>query len=494
MQPRATVVGSGPNGLVSAVTLARAGYAVRVLEAQDAPGGSARTAELTLPGFRHDVGSAVHPAARSSPWFRAFGLDRRVEWLVPDASFGHPLAGRPAAIAWRDGARTAAALGADGPRWRRLIAPLAAHLDDLVTLTGDQLLRLPRHPRTAAVFAAHTALLGAAPGAALRTAEGRALWAGVAAHTTRTLPSLAGAAAGLLLAAHAHTAAGWPVPRGGAGAITDALIADLRAHGGEVECGVRVDDVGALDWGDPAAGDLLMLAGSPRLAATVPDIAPSYAAALRRYRYGPGLAKLDLALDGPVPWRDPELAGVVTVHVGGTAAEVRASEAAVADGRLSDAPYVLVAQPSVIDPSRAPHGAAVVWAYLHVPAGSDLDPTEPILRRLEQFAPGLRDRVVGAHVTRATDLAASNPAAVGGDGLGGLFTLRQAARRPVLSPVPWRSPARGVYLAGAATPPGPGVTGMAGWYAARTAIEDATGIRPALDDLFPRASGGTMAP
>ncbi|MBN9215637.1 MAG: dehydrogenase [Microbacterium sp. SCN 70-200] len=491
MSPRATIVGSGPNGLVAAVTLARAGYSVRVLEAAGAAGGSARTAELTLPGFRHDVGSAVHPVARSSVWFRAFGLDRRVEWLVPDASFAHPLPSGPTAIAWRDLDRTAASLGADGTRWRRLIQPLRDHLDGVVALTGDHLLRVPRHPVTAAAFAVRTALLGTAPSLALRTEAGLVLWAGVAAHAARTLPSLAGSAAGLLLAAHAHAATGWPVPRGGAGAITDALIDDLLAHGGELSCNENVVDVAALDWGDAAAGDVLVLAGSPRLAATVPGIPGSYAAALGRYRYGPGLAKIDLALDGPVPWRDPDLGRAVTVHVGGTAEQVRASAAGVARGRLSPAPYVLVAQPSVIDASRAPAGAAVLWAYLHVPRGAAaLDPSEPILRRLEEFAPGIRDRIIGRHVTRASQLAARNPAAIGGDGLGGLLTLRQAVRSPVVSTVPWRTPARGVYLAGSALPPGPGVTGMPGWYAARTVLTDARGSVPRLEDLFGASAMG----
>lgn len=498
MSPRATIVGSGPNGLVAAVTLARAGFAVRVLEAAPAAGGSARTAALTLPGFCHDVGSAVHPAARSSPWFRAFGLDERVTWLVPEASFAHPLRRRgTTAIAWRDLDRTVAGLGADGPRWRRLIEPLSTHLDEVVSLTGDHLLRVPRHPRTAAAFAARTALLGAAPHFALRTRAGRALWTGVAAHAARALPSLAGSAAGLMLAAHAHASSGWPIPQGGAGAITAALVDDLLAHGGTLEYETLVTDAGCLDWGDPTRGDVLVLAGAPRLAATVPGIPSSYAAVLRRYRYGPGLAKVDLALAGPVPWRDPDLARIVTIHLGGTAQQLRASAAAAARGRMSESPFVLVAQPSAIDTTRAPAGAAVLWAYVHVPrvaGGSPIDPAPAILRQLDEFAPGIRDLIVGQHVTRACDIAASNAAAVDGDGLGGLLTLRQAVRRPVLSPVPWRTPARGVYLAGSATAPGPGVTGMPGWYAARTVLADAHGSTPRLADLFPRDAGGTMVP
>lgn len=495
MSPRATVVGSGPNGLAAAVSLARAGYAVRVLEAQSAPGGSARSAALTLPGFVHDVGSAVHPAARTSPFFRAFSLDTRVQWLVPEISFAQALPDAGAATAWRSLERTRAGLGADGPRWERIVRVLYERQDALVEITQDRLWGIPRHPRTAAALAVRAAILGTpARAAALHTPAGRALWTGVAAHATRTLPSLPAAAAGLFLAAHAHTAEGWPVPRGGAGAITTALQEDLLAHGGEVRCGVRIDDPDALEWGDPRRGDVLVLAGSPRLAANMAGMPTRLVRAVRRFRYGPGLAKLDLALDGPVPWRNDELAGAVTVHLGGADAEMVASARAVARGALSATPYVLLAQPSVIDPSRAPAGHAVVWAYLHVPAGSDLDPREVILGRLEEHAPGVRDRILAAVSTSAAELAARNPSAIGGDGLGGLLSLRQALRRPAGGAVPWRTPLPGVYLAGGASAPGPGVTGMPGWYAARTVLADAGYGTLSPDTLFPDPGPATMEP
>jgi len=488
MQRRATVVGSGPHGLVAAVTLARAGYAVRVLEAADAPGGGARTAELTLPGFRHDVASAVHPATLASPWFRAFGIAERIEWIVPEASFGHPLDDAPAAIAWRSIERTVDGLGTDGPRWRHLIGPLRDHLAEVVDVTSDTLLKVPRRPLALARFGARAAGLGTAlDGALLRTEAGRALWAGAAAHAPARMPSLAGAGAGALLAAHAHAPHGWALPRGGAQAITDALLADLADHGGTVECGVRIGDLSALDVGDLARGDLLFLAGSPRLIETLPGVPGRYLRAVRQYRYGPGIAKIDAALDGPIPWRDETLAAVPTVHVGGSAREIRAAESDVLSGRMPSRPYVLLTQPSVIDDTRAPDGAAVLWAYVHVPAGSDIDPTEAVLAQLERFAPGVRGRILAIRSTSAARLAVQNPAAIGGDGLGGALTVRNLLRRPVLSRTPWRTPVPGVYLASSATPPGPSVNGMAGWHAARTALGDAGGSRPELTDLFPPA-------
>lgn len=480
---RATVIGSGPNGLVAAVSLARAGYEVRVLEAASTIGGGIRTAEATLPGFLHDICSAVHPAALSSPFFQAFGLAERIDWVNPEISYAHPLDGGRAGIAWRDIDRTASALGDDGRAWLALLRPLASHIEGVVDFTGSQMLRIPREPITAFRYAMR--MLEQGTPLARRTFSGdeaAGLLAGVLAHATAPLPSLAGAAAGLLLAAHGH-AGGWMYPRGGAQRIADAMVDDLRAHGGTVESGHRVDDLRTLDWGDPAQGDVVLLNSSPRLALTHPDVPAGYAAAIRRYRYGPAAAKVDFALDGPIPWANPDVAQAPTVHVGGTQAEVWASENAVARGTVSERPYVLAVQPSVFDETRAPEGKAVLWAYIHVPHGSGIDATELISAQIERFAPGFRDLILAHHAVPASSREAINPSEIGGDVIGGAFTITQALRRPVVNTAPWRTPMRGVYLASASTPPGPGVNGMAGWYAARTVLADA-GTRLDLDDLF----------
>lgn len=480
---RATIIGSGPNGLAAAVTLARAGYEVRVLEAASTIGGGVRTAESTLPGFRHDVCAAVHPAALSSSFFQAFGLAERIEWITPDISYAHPLDGGRAGIAWRDIERTAAGLGIDERAWLSLLRPLSTHVDGVVDFTGNQMLRIPREPVTALRFALRMLDQGTPlAGRSFRTDEAAGLMSGVLAHANTPLPSLAGAAAGLLLAAQAH-AGGWMYPRGGAQRIADSMVADIEAHGGSVESGVHITDLGALDWGDPVRGDLLLLNTSPRLTLTHPDVPAGYARAIRGYHYGPAAAKVDFALDGPIPWTNPDVAQSPTVHIGGTAADVWESENAVARGRISDRPYALTVQPSVFDPSRAPEGKAVLWAYIHVPQNSDLDATELITRQIERFAPGFRDLILAHHSVPASSREAINPSEIGGDILGGAFTIPQALRRPVLGPAPWRTPMRGVYLASASTPPGPGVNGMAGWHAARTALKDA-GTRVTLDDLF----------
>jgi len=462
-----------------------------VLESSDTTGGGTRTAELTLPGFRHDVGSAVHPAALTSPFFRAFGLRRRIEWIAPQAAFAHPLdPARPggdgqAAIAWHDLERTAEGLGRDAGAWRAVVRPLARNLEGVVDFAGHQLLRMPRHPVTTVRFGLRALQLGTAlERATFRTPEAAALFAGVAAHANARLPSVGAASSALFLLAHAHVGDGWAFPRGGAQAIADALVADLREHGGVVENDSKVTDLGDLDWGDPLAGDLLMLDTSPRLLLTHPAIPARYARSIRRYPYGAAAAKVDFALDGPIPWAHPDVSAAPTVHLGGTREEVEASENAVARGRTSARPYVLAVQPSVLDETRAPAGKHVLWSYVHVPAGSTLDPTELVTQQVERFAPGFRERILASTAMTAAQREAFNPSDIGGDILGGAFSFVQAVRRPIVSRAPWRTPMQGVYLASASTPPGPGVTGMPGWYAARQALMDNAGVGVELDDLF----------
>ncbi|WP_426998790.1 phytoene desaturase family protein [Pseudarthrobacter sp. N5] len=465
-----TVVGTGPNGLAAAVTAARAGLSVRVLEAATGIGGGLRTDELTLPGYRHDVCSAVHPAAVASPFFRAFGLLDRIEWITPEISYAHPFLDGTAGVAWRSMDRTADGLGRDGMAWRSLLEPLVDRLDGVVDFTGSALLRVPKDP-VAAVRFALACLEQGTPlwNARFRERTAPALLSGSAAHAAGRLPSLASAGAGLLLAAHGH-AGGWGFPAGGSQAIADVLLADLQANGGTVETGTRVASLAGL-----APSRVTLLDTSPDLLLTA-GLPARYARSLRSYRYGAGVAKVDFALSGPVPWMNADVRKAVTVHVGGSRAEIAAGENAVARGTVPRHPYVLITQPSVLDPARAPAGHHVLWAYIHVPAGSDLDPTELVTAEIERYAPGFRGLVLASASRSAAGLAAYNPNCVGGDIYGGALSLWQLAKRPVLSPSPWRTPLDGVYLCSAATPPGPAVHGMNGWFAARLALREQFGL------------------
>ena len=473
-EPDAVVVGAGPNGLAAAVVLARAGLAVRVIERADTIGGGARTAELTLPGFLHDVCSAVHPMAIASGFFQRFGLTERVEFVTPELSYAHPLDGGRAGLAWRSLDRTVDGLGVDGRAWRSLLGGLVRESRSVAQITGSSLLTVPRHPFTLARFGL-AALEQGSPAWNVRFTEDAApaLLSGVAGHAIRPMPSLESAAAGLALSVHAHTG-GWPVPVGGSQAIVDAMAADLIAHGGEIVTGIEVSSLAEL--GDPR---IVILDVTPRaLIGMAGDaLPPAYRRALERFRYGSAAAKADFALSGPVPWTNPELAATATLHLGGTRAELAQAEREVAAGRHAPNPYVLVSQPSAFDPSRAPAGKHVLWAYTHVPANSDVDPTEAITRQIERFAPGFREVVLASSSMTAREVQAYNPNYVGGDIAGGAPSLRQLLARPVLSPTPWRTPMEGVYLGSSSTPPGPAVHGLAGAYAAVTALRDRYGIR-----------------
>jgi phytoene dehydrogenase-like protein len=467
------VVGAGPNGLAAAVTMARAGLSVRVYERNATIGGGSRTAELTLPGFRHDVCSAVHPMALASGFFRRFGLADRMGFVVPEVSYGHPLDGGRAGIAFRDLDRTADGLGVDGDAWRDLLGPLVQNVDQVAQFAGSPLLRIPAHPVTAARFGLRSLEQGSPLwNARFRGDVAPAMLTGVAAHSIRSMPSPSTAGAALSLGAYAH-GRGWPVPVGGSQSIVDALAADLLAHGGTIETDAPITH---LDQVRPARAVLLDV--SPKgLAGIAGHRLPArYLAALRRFRYGNAAAKVDFALSDPVPWSNELLRQAGTVHLGGTRAAIAASERTVASGRHSDDPYVLAAQPSLFDPTRAPTGSHVLWAYTHVPRDCDIDQTEVITRQIERFAPGFRDVVLASSSRTAVDLENYDPNYVGGDIAAGAASLWQLAARPTLSLNPWTTPARGVYLCSSSTPPGPGVHGLAGWYAARRALAAEFGI------------------
>lgn len=468
----AAVIGSGPNGLAAAVTLARAGIDVTVFEADDEIGGGTRTRPLVLEDVVHDVCSAVHPMALASPFFQAFELTKRVEFMTPDVSYAHPLDERPAVLAYRDLARTADDLGRDGEAYRRLFAPLVQRVEAATEFAlGGSMLRIPSP--TGVLVGMRVLELGTLAGRVrFQDERARALITGVAAHSIGRLPSVSAAAIGVMLSLYGHVG-GWPVPRGGSAAITRALADDFRRHGGTIHVGRAVEDIHELDQ-----YTVKIFATSPRALTRIAgeQLPPRYRRVLNKYSYGPAAAKVDFVLDGPVPWRDPRVGLSATVHVGGTHAEIAHAENMTRRGHLAERPFVLVSQPSRFDDSRAPRGKHVLWTYAHVPNGSNHDVTEAVTAQIERFAPGFRDRVVAHHVTTAQGMEAYNANYVGGDINVGAVSLKQLIARPALSAQPWRTPVRGVYLASSATPPGPGVHGLPGWFAAQHALREEYGL------------------
>lgn len=463
----AVVVGAGPNGLAAAVAIARAGFEVTVLEAADTIGGGTRTEELTVPGVLHDVCSAVHPFAVASPFLSGLPLEQHgLQWCWPEVDLVHPVEGRRAGVMVRSLEDTAIGLGTDGPAWRRAFAPLASGFGALAQDLMRPIVHVPRHPVRLARFG-----LGALQPAAWfarrwHTDEARALFAGVAAHAIQPLTRPTTAAIGLMLTASGHHV-GWPVARGGSRAITDALASLLRAHGGTLETGVRVDRLGDL----PRARVSLFDVAPRAMARIAGDAMPAAVRrAYERYRHGPGAFKVDLAVEGGVPWRSEPARRAGTVHVGGTLEEVAVAEADVHAGRMPERPFVLVSQQSLADPSRAAGDVHPVWAYAHVPHGWSGDATEAVLAQIERFAPGLRDRVVGMHVRAPAALEADNANYVGGDIATGANDPIQVVLRPRVAPDPYWTGVPGVFLCSAATPPGGGVHGMCGFNAARSAL------------------------
>jgi phytoene dehydrogenase-like protein len=467
--PDAVVVGAGPNGLAAAITIARAGRSVVVYEAAPTPGGGCRSAELTLPGFVHDVCSTAQPFGTASPFFRSLDLSRLgVEWAHPPAPLAHVLDGGRAAVLERSVAETATGLGDDdGRAWRRLFGPLAADVHKIAREILGPIVHVPRHPLAAARFG----LSAVWPASMLarrrfRGEEARALFAGMAAHSMVPLEKPMTAAFGLALGLFAH-GVGWPVARGGSGTIATALVAELERLGGSIVTGHPVASIAEL----PRARAYLFAVTPRQLVSIAGERLPSrYRRSLERFRYGPGVFKVDWALEGPVPWTADGAQRAGTVHVGGTAEEVARSEADVAAGRHPERPFVLFVQPTVADPTRAPAGKHVGWAYCHVPNGSDLDMTEAIEAQVERFAPGFRDLVLARATHTAAEMQAYNANYVGGDINGGLQDLRQALFRPVPRLDPYATPARGIYLCSSSTPPGGGVHGMSGYHAARSAL------------------------
>ncbi len=472
MAKRAVVVGSGPNGLTAACVLARAGLQVEVFEAEETIGGGARTAELTLPGFHHDVGASAFPMGAASPAFRSLGLERfGLRWVQPGSPLAHPLDGGSeqgtAVMQERSVEETAEGLGReDGAAYRKLVGPLVEHWEELAPELLGPPVHIPRHPLLLARFG-----LGAVQPATVlaktvfKGERARALFAGNAAHSVMPLESPLSAAVALVLAGAGH-AVGWPVAEGGAQAIADALAACLRSFGGTVQTGVRVRSLAELGPAETVVCDL-----TPRglLAIAEAELTPSYAALLRRYKYGPGSFKVDWALDGPIPWAAPGCRRAGTVHVGGTLDEIAASERAPSAGTVEARPFTLLVQPSVCDPTRAPAGKHTAWAYCHVPNGWAGDATERIEAQVERFAPGFRECILARRATGTAAFEAENANLVGGDLSGGKMTAWQMAMRP--TPRLYETSRAGLFLCSSSTPPGGGVHGMCGFHAAQAALQ-----------------------
>ena len=463
----AVVIGAGPNGLSAAIELARAGLSVCVIEAKETIGGGARSAELTRVGFIHDVCSAIHPVGIISPFFKMLALERwGVDWVYPSAALAHPFDDGTAALLVRSLEATGQTLGGDGKAYCDLMRPLLNHGDEFFSEILRPI-RFPRHPLLMLRFGllALRSCVGLAAGR-FRERWAKALLAGCCAHSVLPLDQAGTASFGLVLALAGH-AVGWPCARGGSQKIADALASCLQSLGGEIRTGQPVRSMRDLPRARAVLFDL-----TPRQVVGIAGdhLPPSYRRRLSRFRYGPGVFKVDWALDGPIPWQAKECAQAATVHVGGTIDEIAAGEDEVWRGKHPERPFVLVAQPSLFDPTRAPEGKHTGWAYCHVPHGSNLDLTERIESQVERFAPGFRDRILARHTFSATEVERHNENMIGGDIGGGANDLGQFIARPVARLDPYATPNESIFLCSSSTPPGGGVHGMCGYWAAKSAL------------------------
>ena len=482
----AVVVGGGPNGLAAAALLAKAGLEVTVLEAAEETGGGTRGHEAILPGLMHDHCSAIHPMAVTSPALRTLDLARHgLRWLLPEIDCAHPLEDGTAGVLLRSVHETARGLGVDGNRYRRLLGPPVRHWDALAQDVMRPMLRIPDHPLLLTRFGLPTVLPATVVARLFQTPQARALWAGMAAHAYRPLSDPFSSAIGLGILTAGH-AAGWAVAEGGSQEIARSMERALREHGGAIHTGVRITESKQI----PPADVTLLDLDPGQVASLYGDRLPRRVrAAYRRFRRGPGAYKLDLAVEDGVPWRNEDARRAGTVHVGGTFAEVAQAERAVTAGRMPERPFILVGQQYLADPSRSVGNVHPVWAYAHVPHGYDGNATDTVIEQLERYAPGIRERIVGSHVTRPGDFAAANPNFTGGDILTGAKTPRQLLLGARLALDPYSTGLPGVFLCSAATPPGPGAHGMCGAGAANSALRflrspsrDAVAPRSAFDD------------
>ncbi|MGD8426263.1 MAG: NAD(P)/FAD-dependent oxidoreductase [Balneolaceae bacterium] len=469
MKYNATVVGSGPNGLAAAIHLASKGWSVKIFERNKTIGGGTRTQELTLPGFHHDICSAIHPLAKASPYLRTLPLEQYgVEWIYPKIPVAHPLDNQPAAALFTSLDETAIQLEKDGPVYRKIIEPFVHHWEDLIPQILAPFTLFPSHPLLMARFGLVALRSAETLAGKFKTSRSRALFAGLAAHGILPFDHTATAAIGLVLGIAAHTV-GWPFPKGGSYNLTKSMAEYLRYLGGDIETNAEITNLDQL-----SESDIILFDTTPRQVLQIAGkkLPASYRQKIETFKYGPGVFKLDFALSDPIPWTDEACLKAGTVHLGGTFDEIALSESDTANGKHPAKPYVLVAQHSLFDSSRAPAGKHTAWAYCHVPNGSTEDMTEPIIRQIERFAPGFRDCIITQHAMNTEMIEAYNPNYVGGDINGGRQDITQLFTRPAGLFDPYHIPDTNMYICSSSTPPGGGVHGMCGYHATESAIKN----------------------